>query len=91
MGLKAVVNIILDFSDSQIKSDQNGIERVNTFNRNRNSDTRIKSDQNGIERCIKKLTQPVPHRIKSDQNGIERRLSNRLRLLVRDKIRPKWD
>ena len=75
MGLKAagaVAKVRIMFVSSQIKSDQNGIERFFFVEVITWTFTAIKSDQNGIERQdnMRKLLIRI-NRIKSDQNGIE--------------------
>ncbi len=59
------------FLNLEIKSDQNGIERLLSADIERvRSRSRIKSDQNGIE-SPNKFNMLKQIMIKSDQNGIE--------------------
>ena len=76
MGLKAYHTVDHCFKHSELKSDQNGIERLITNTSNSNCPLGLKSDQNGIESletCMNK--ELAEFLLKSDQIGIESVLS----------------
>ncbi len=74
---KSIAVYVELYTLTEIKSDQNGIERKKRKLELRVWKTKlIKSDQNGIESRDVEYVQCLTCRIKSDQNGIERYLYN---------------